>query len=68
MNHIRSPVGMSERECGGVQKRSSQRDRLARAAVGRVADDRMADGGEMHVDPVRTPRLEPTVEQAEAEA
>ncbi len=49
-----------------MQERAAERDRVARAAVGAVADDRMPDRREVHADLVRTARLEPALEQAAA--
>ena len=49
---------MHEREVRGVQERARRRDRVALAAVGRVADDRMSDRGEMHADLMRAAGFE----------
>ena len=55
---------MREREVRGVEERAVEGDRLAVTAVRRVADDGMADRGEMHADLMGAPGLERAHEQA----
>ena len=56
--------GVHEGEALGVEERSAHRQRWRGAAVAGVADDRVADRGEVHPDLVGAPGLEPATQLA----
>ena len=53
---------VDEGQLGGVQERAGQSEHRAPLAVGRVADERMTDRGEVDPDLVRPAGLEPAFE------